>query len=299
MLEEKRVHSSSTIQAALSVHNRAEIIKGIVGLGVKGNTPVLNTGALLHFNTKSIVYSFKKVNNIYPILTKTEYLLKCLFQSMFSLISKPVYLINHDKIIIRLFVFLSPKLDKYLDTTTRSLRDLCSIPHYLFPSTLWQGARGSNWLTSTNAAKGGTIKFLSLRAKNLTKIKNIRPQIIEILKYQIKYNPRLWRGNDSYMSTFPYRSARDVHMNTLVSNFNLTLERLSLIFGKIFNKKVEFEIIKAQLPFQDSNILAQILGYNANKYKFRRMLKILIPRAVIKNPSKQFTAGSVASLTPD
>jgi len=73
----------------------------------------------------------------------------------------------------------------------------------------------------------------------------------------------------------------------LASNFKIKLEKLCLIFEKIFNKKVEFEIIKAQLPFQDSNILAQILGYNANKYKFRRMLKILIPRAVIKNPSKE------------
>lgn len=73
----------------------------------------------------------------------------------------------------------------------------------------------------------------------------------------------------------------------MASNFKIKLEKLCLIFEKIFNKKVEFEIIKAQLPFQDSNILAQILGYNANKYKFRRMLKILIPRAVIKNPSKE------------
>ncbi len=62
---------------------------------------------------------------------------------------------------------------------------------------------------------------------------------------------------------------------------------MSVIFGKMLKKKVEFEIIKAQLPFQDSNILCQILGYNANNYKFRQMLKILIPRAVIKNPSKE------------
>jgi len=83
----------------------------------------------------------------------------------------------------------------------------------------------------------------------------------------------------------------------LASNFKIKLEKLCLIFEKIFNKKVEFEIIKAQLPFQDSNILAQILGYNANKYKFRRMLKILIPRAVIKNPSKELLRDQVKSST--
>lgn len=59
---------------------------------------------------------------------------------------------------------------------------------------------------------------------------------------------------------------------------------------------MEFEIIKTQIPFQDSQILAQVFGYNANNYKFRRMLKILIPRAVIKNPSKQFEAGGLPSV---
>jgi hypothetical protein len=97
--------------------------KGLVGLRSGGRSPVLSTDTILHYNTKSVVYSFNKVNNLYPLLTKTEYLLKCLFRSMYSLISKPVYLLKHDKIIIRLFVFLSPKLDKYLDTSTRRLSD--------------------------------------------------------------------------------------------------------------------------------------------------------------------------------
>ena len=58
---------------------------------------------------------------------------------------------------------------------------------------------------------------------------------------------------------------------------------------KILKKKVEFEIIKLQFPFHDSQIFSQILGYNANKYQFNRMLKLIIPRAVIKNPSKELT----------
>src|ERR1700742_1861253 len=93
-------------------------IKTINGfLGIEQNS-ALNSNALLHHNSKSVVYSFKKVNNLSPLLTKTEYLLKSTFRSMFSLISRPIYLIKHDKIIIQLFVYLSPKLDKYLDTST-------------------------------------------------------------------------------------------------------------------------------------------------------------------------------------
>lgn len=64
-----------------------------------------------------------------------------------------------------------------------------------------------------------------------------------------------------------------------------SLDKFSKLFGLIFNKKVEFDIIKLQFPFHDSNILAKVLGYNANKYKFTRMIKLLLPRSVIKNPS--------------
>lgn len=169
IIEIKRVNSS----------NRNEAKQNIRGLLGPGDIPVLNSNTQLHFKTKSVVYSYKKVNNLYPLLTKTEYLLKCIFQSMFSLISKPVYLLNHDKIIIRLFVFLSPKLDKYLDTTTRSFRDISSIVYYHIVS------RGSKGLTYASLAKGRAAKIL---IKNLKKIKSIRPQTEDILKDQIKFN---------------------------------------------------------------------------------------------------------------
>src|ERR1700761_189572 len=87
------------------------IIKGLVG-------HPYNSATLMHYSSKEIVYSFNKANLTYPILTKIENLLKSFFLSMYSLISRPIYLIKHDKIIIQLFVFLSPKADKFLDTTT-------------------------------------------------------------------------------------------------------------------------------------------------------------------------------------
>src|ERR1700759_3846243 len=77
------------------------VIKGIVGHPLKAAT-------LNHYTSKEIVYSFNKVNNLNPLLMggAPENLLKSFFLSMFSLISKPIFLIRHDKVIIRLFVFL-------------------------------------------------------------------------------------------------------------------------------------------------------------------------------------------------
>jgi hypothetical protein len=322
----KIIKSTASLQASSIVSRGSlasrykQMIKGLVG---PVHSPALNSNTILHYNTKSVVYSFNKVNNLYPLLTKTEYLLKSLFRSMYSLISKPVYLLKHDKIIIRLFVFLSPKYDKFLDTSTRDLRDSIFRP-----------------LRDTNQKKDATVaadKKMALILKKLKKLRATADARVEILLEQMHHvsrkhlnhinlyevsktvatkepenkqaenpllPPNLLAGDKRYAGAgvnsptgrggIVIQTEVEGLSNTrgsatsLVSNFKKNLERLSMIFEKIFNKKVEFEIIKAQLPFQDSNILAQILGYNANKYKFRRMLKILIPRAVIKNPSKVF-----------
>ena len=47
-------------------------IKGLVG-------HPLSSATLMHYSSKEIVYSFNKANNIYPLLTKTEYLLNLYF----------------------------------------------------------------------------------------------------------------------------------------------------------------------------------------------------------------------------
>lgn len=186
------------------MHNK-QAIKTLLGLV---SSPVFSSNTLLHYNTKSVVYSYKKVNNLYPLLTKTEYLLKSLFRSMFSLISKPIYLINHDRVIIQLFVFLSPKLDKFLDTTTRSLRDIVSIPPVSCNSIKELPLANLSKQKMGRYALGrkGLIIALSkvpfsVRArliKKLKRIKSLRPRIADILKYQIKYN------NASFAPAFEY-----------------------------------------------------------------------------------------------
>lgn len=313
---------------SLNAVKRSKTIKGFLGQGSKRSATVLNYNALLHHNTKSVVYSFNPVNRLYPLLTKTEYLLKSVFRSMFSLISRPIYLIKHDKIIIRLFVYLSPKIDKYLDSST---------------------------IGKFGIIAGFSAPNSSLKRGKFLKFKSLRPNTIDILKYQIQHNKQSLRerfraslqkptfnnkeqvtpfisvnnllnsvtaSGVSASSDFTLEQGLALHLqgkevmsssaktalemaiindkipyNSLASNFKFKLEKLCLVFEKIFNKKVEFDIIKAQLPFQDSNILAQILGYNANKYKFRRMLKILIPRAVIKNPSKEILRNQIQGST--
>jgi hypothetical protein len=303
-------------------------IRGLVGHPLYAET-------LLQLKNKSVVYSFNKINNIYPLLNKTEYLLKSLFLSTYSLISRPVYLIKHDKIIIRLFVFLSPKVEKYLDTSL------------IGQGGKLQGASPSIFYRKRLVAgKQFLIKFL--------KFKSFRPKTVNILKNQIQLNSsanvaaptviatatntaavksskagskkitfkpleqivkkilspepifrsgaivpegEIFNGSNSDLAKHAIGisspSANNPYIS-FVSHFKKILDRLSIIFSQILKKRVEFEIIKAQLPFQDSHLLAQILGYNANNYQFRKMLKILTPRAVIKNPSKELGSASLS-----
>ena len=178
-------------RGALATSPYKEAIKSLVGRP-------LNSDTLLHYNTKSVVYSFNKVNNLYPLLTAqaTEYLLKSLFRSMFSLISRPVYLIKHDKIIIRLFVFLSPKIDKYLDTST--------IVQLAEPANL-QSAN-SRRLFRTGKGGASLLYLKKIALGKFLKFKSLRPKAVEILKSQMKLGSSLtpfldWRPVQAENST--------------------------------------------------------------------------------------------------
>jgi hypothetical protein len=162
----------------LNFNNRRKYLKGFLG---QGHSPALNSNVILHQNTKAVVYSFNKVNNLSPLLTKTEYLLKSVFRSIFSLISRPIYLIKHDKVIIRLFLYLSPKIDKYLDTSTIGTRakNSAELPtgDVIGTSNFNIGRSVAGFSANINRFKIG--KFL--------KFKSLRPNVIDILKYQIQH----------------------------------------------------------------------------------------------------------------
>jgi hypothetical protein len=313
--QEKRVGGNlndDTLQMLKKSASLKGSIKGLVG-------HPYNSYTLNQYSSKEIVYSFNKVNNLYPLLTKIEYLLKSFFLSMYSLISRPVYLIKHDKVIIQLFVFFSPIADKYLDTSTFVKDGKLRGPN----KTIFK-SKNSRYATNINI-------------KNYLKFKSFRPNASEILNYQVanstkqdvlksnsffkffldlKNSPAATDARAAALSALhsqrqavmlgPAVHAQQPHNScllalqplrlpkaesasdytSLLNNFKNKLDKLSVIFSKILKKKVEFNLIKAHIPSQDSNFITQLLGYNANHYNFRRMLKIIIPRAVIKNPSK-------------
>jgi hypothetical protein len=90
-----------------------ETVKGFMGRSINYNNQLL-------YHSKLITYNFSNINSKFNILGGNNYienLLKDLFYVVSSIISKPIFIIRQDKLIIRLFLFLSPKISNKLNTS--------------------------------------------------------------------------------------------------------------------------------------------------------------------------------------
>ena len=197
---------------------------------------------LLHLSN-SITYSFRNKNNYIPLITSSlnlESFLKNYFLSLYTLISKPYYINRHDKIIIRLFVFIAHKFATSALNTSSNKR------------SLWSKFTKDQILFNQKKISGNYLSILDEKQKSV-----LQPTPI----------------NNELKKSF-------------LNHFKLELEKLSILLSKYFQKKVEFEIIRLQYPFHNSEILSQVLGLNANKFNLRRIWLKLLPLAVVKDPAK-------------
>ena len=273
------------------------------------------------YNSKSIVFNFSAqgpstINQSLPtFFNYAEKVLRTGFKSISSLISSPVYYNYHDKIVIKLFIFLSPKIDLgYL-----SLAESKSSSKPIIQ-------------TSKHVKKGELVREESTSLH--TSILN-KELWSEIIQFQTFYSKKILRKNFSPSgpgefsikgkNNTIYKSAKNALPAAqlpvlsklgkvtkvkgtdprLLSFFNIsykTLEKITFILSTVFKKKIELDIIRLYFPFHDSKILAKVLGSssNTNKYKFSRMIQKLLPKAVIKNPSLfKNSAAQAPSILPN
>jgi ribosomal protein S3 len=71
----------------------------------------------------------------------------------------------------------------------------------------------------------------------------------------------------------------------LIDSKEEKLNILTNILSKIFKKNIELQLIKLDYPYHDSSILAEAIGSNSKRYKFRKILDMLWLKAVVKNPA--------------
>jgi hypothetical protein len=209
------------------------------------NSPIINKylQAMSKYNMKnkgiSIYYSnivgYKFNSNTNKLIKNIYNLLAYSFKSMYCLISKPVFVITSNKIIIQLF-------------------------YYLFIPNI-------------------------LKSKKVYKIKNKGRKNLRIYL--------TWKKRRNKIKRL-YRKFRKININTRIKLrklylFNITkifpdkFKKLCEILSNLFKKSVELDLIRLHYPYNDSNILANLLAILINRIKLRIIAKRLFGKAVLKN----------------
>nr|YP_009517288.1 ribosomal protein S3 [Tricholomella constricta]AYE93423.1 ribosomal protein S3 [Tricholomella constricta] len=212
----------------------------------------MSSKGIFIYYSNLIGFNFNRENNkLYKNIYK---LLAASFKSMYCLISKPVFIITPDKIIIQLFYYLFIpnilKLKKF----------------YKYNSSYGYGA--------------GVNKNLFKGRDWFNRKKKIKKQYSKFRK--IKLNVRI--------------KLRNLSNITLTKIFSNKFKDLCLILNNLFKKPVEFDLIRLHYPYNDSNILVNLLGIMINKIKLRIIIRRLFEKAVIKNLNK--LSGNKISFIP-
>ena len=242
-----------------------------------------------HFNTDLNKFYTSGKKNIYKLLA-------AFFKSMYCLISKPVFICTPDKIILQLFYYLFIpnvlKFKKFLKNKNKNKntqhldlsvgQTLETVNNYDFNSNREAIVKNKKRLKSKNSLLLRGTKFITLlrrrqRRKLLTKKreinlikKKIRKQYNKFRKIKINVRVKLRKlSNMSLVKVFPNK-----------------FKFLSLILNNIFKKPVVFDLVRIHYPYNDSNILVNLLGIMINKIKLRIIIRRFFEKAIIKNINK-------------
>jgi hypothetical protein len=206
-----------------------------------------NKGVSIDFSN-FIGFNFnRKINKIIPNIYN---LLANIFESMYSLISKPVLIFNNNKIIIKLFYYLI-------------------IPNILKYKKIYNFG---------NKRRNNLRIYLTWK-KRRNKIKKL------------------------------YRNFRKININTRIKLRKLSLYNISQIFpnkfknlceilSNLLQKNVELELIRLHYPYNDSNILANLLAIMINRIKLRILIKRLFAKAILKNKNLSSTKTNKLDIIP-
>nr|UEX92831.1 hypothetical protein [Marasmius tenuissimus] len=238
-----------------------------------------SNGTIMYFSN-IIGYNFynKNLRPFWSYAAETQNIYKLLyssFRSMYCLISKPVFIIKSNKIIIQLFYFLLvPRIFKYKKKKKYSF--VKKGKRYVFYNK--DNKFNSSRMLQKNQAKGRVyntnfnfkIKFHQKLLKKFIKKKNI------LKKQQLVKLDRI----------------------NLINLYPLKFKKLCEILNNFFKKPVEFDLIRLHYPYKDSNILVRLLAFMINKIKIRRITRKLFKNAVIKSIKNNYKIKDKTNIIP-
>lgn len=226
------------------------MINKLSKLLVNSYSPLLDKPKLVN-SQDSLVYNFNKQNNVKigPTWKKNvTLLLTTYFKTFYCLISKPVFRITPNGVKIHLMYYkpissISQLRSWWIQITT--------------PENRWDVARHKQRLPKVKTH----LEDILDRSLNL----NDDKQNIDVRDIRVDYdtfikNLNSWRGR-------------------FLSLPEVRLSYITLLLSKLLKTNVELELVRLESPYNDSGILAQLIGINGKHLAYSR-----IRRAFLKTP---------------
>ena len=217
-----------------------------------------------------IIYSYK--------------LLFYFFKSMYCLISKPVFIFSPDKVVIQLLYFLNiPKFKVFKwysifkNKLIRKKREALIKQNKIIKQKSL--VKDTFKLPEELLAEEHNENLSSIHTINSQRPKYKFPKVKrKVARTLIRLNKKRTRVQNILFKLNKYNLFK-----VFSSKFKLICE----IFNKKFKKPVELQLIRTHQPFQDSNILVNLLSLNIRNKKFKTNVKIakLFQKRVVKNVS--------------
>ena len=244
---------------------------------------------------QNITYNFNKYNkiNIDNIVTLLEYA----FRAMSCLISKPVFMITANNIVINLFYYFIPgKVNK--KTRKNRLNRLKKLDLFLKDQDKDKDKDKDTSLNvnvNVNLNVNETLN-LSKNQANLETNTNIATEIggISIVNNNNNNNNNNNQDNNTNTNTNNPKTTelsdkakeqllfKKYSLQFLFSPKNqIRLNKLCRILSKILNKTVVLDLIPLKLPFFDDNILVKAIGMMCNKIPVRTFFNFIFRRTVL------------------
>ena len=191
-------------------------------------------------------------------LIKYSYkLLFYFFKSMYCLISKPVFIFTPDKVVIQLHYFLNiPKFNVFKWYSIFKNKKIIQKREARINKNN-KNNKNNNWYGRNIRKRNKKVNWKV--ARTLIRLNNKRTKVKNILFNLNKYN--------------------------LFRVFSLKFKLICEILNNKFNKPVELQLIRIHQPYQDSNILVNLLSLNIKNKKFKTNVQIakLFQKRVVKS----------------
>ena len=246
-----RVHRE-TPQDLLLRLNRLKGVSGETGYNRKGNN-------------RLIKYSYK--------------LLFYFFKSMYCLISKPVFLFTPDKVVIQLLYFINiPKFKVFKWYSIFRIRNKQIQKRKSLEKDKFKLHSVAELAQELNHNKNlSSIHTFNSDGRKKTKTKNKNQKVNwKVARSLIRLNKKRTKVKNILFNLNKYN---------LFRIFSLKFKLICEILNNKFKKPVELQLIRIHQPYQDSNILVNLLSLNIKNKKFKTNVKIekLFQKRVVKN----------------